>query len=254
MMRDIHFISRFDTDNVGDRWSSPYHFFDFDGFNKKTIPWAGTKKYRSEGDHFATIIGGGLFGPGSIRPIIESQPNSKFVYWGGGWPRVVGYDKRKINLQTEKFNLNFPFSQMPFGIRDYCEHLEFVPCASCMLPQLDKKYSIKRDVGVYYHSGYTKRDWYNKDTDIRYLPHDNMHNHCDINDVIKFIGESETIITSSYHGAYWGVLLGKNVEIGDPLKSRPTPPKTDTLKLDITLEEARHLNTKFYDKVMNYLT
>ena len=224
MKKDIHFISRFNTDNVGDRWSSPYHFFDFDGFNKKTIHWINKKEYTSEDDHFATIIGGGLFGPGNIRPIIESQPNSKFIYWGGGWPRVVGYDTR------------------------------YLPCASCMLPQLDKKYSIKRDVGVYYHSGYTKRDWYNKDTDIKYLPHDKMHNHCDINDAIKFIGESETIITSSYHGAYWGLLLGKNVEIGDPLKNRPTPPKTDTLKLDITLEEARRLNTKFYDKVMNYLT
>jgi hypothetical protein len=123
-----------------------------------------------------------------------------------------------------------------------------------MLPQFDKKYDIKREIGVYYNKGYTNRGWYNKDTDIRYLPHENLHNHCPegIDHVIKFLGESETIITSSYHGAYWGLLLGRKVEIGEPLKSNPNK-KSSTLKLDMDLEGARCINKQFYDKVMNYL-
>ena len=69
---------------------------------------------------------------------------------------------------------------------------------------------------------------------------------------IEFIGSGDVVVTNSYHGAYWGLLLGKKVEMGDPLKSRPSP-KTKYLKWDITLEEARHINIQFYDRIMNYL-
>ena len=162
MMRDIHFINRFTATNIGDRWSSPHHYFEFDGFNKVQIE-QGSKSWEAADvfdTHFCTILGGGLQGRQILASVRQYQPSSKLVYWGGGWPRLLTDPMKKYKEHVIDF---------PFGLRDYSTHIEHVPCASCMLPQLDKKYDIKREIGIYYNSGYKKRPWYNKDTDIRYL-------------------------------------------------------------------------------------
>lgn len=40
-----------------------------------------------------------------------------------------------------------------------------------------------------------------------------------VEETIRFLGTAETVVTSSYHGAYWATLLGKKV-IGIPTSSK----------------------------------
>ena len=35
--------------------------------------------------------------------------------------------------------------------------------------------------------------------------------HADMETILDFLGSGETILTSSFHGAYWGTLLGRKV-------------------------------------------
>jgi hypothetical protein len=239
----LHFISRFGSKNIGDFWSSPYHYFDFNNVPKEKHSTKGIEVPASGAN---IIVGGGMFPHWRIDRLVlnPKYKNNNFVFWGVGSPFLLTR-KRDWTPPEEVNSL--------FGFRDYGTSFHYAPCASCMLPQLDKKYSIKRKIGVYCNKGYTDEPWYNKDTDIENLPHEKLHNQSEkgIDYVIKFLGESETIITSSYHGAYWSLLLGRKVTIGDPLLSNPNG-KYKTLKLDLNLEEARNVNKNFYDKVMNF--
>ena len=89
-----------------------------------------------------------------------------------------------------------------------------------------------------------------------------------IDEIIRFIAESEIILTSSYHGAYWGFLLNKKVVINgnwstkfDTLKYQPAHLSND-LSSDIEkcvqpstdyLHECMELNDQFYQTVMQSL-
>ena len=89
-----------------------------------------------------------------------------------------------------------------------------------------------------------------------------------IDEIIRFIGESEIIITSSFHAAYWALLLNKKVIINgnwsnkfDTLKYPPVL-LSDNLENDIQncivpptdyLNECIDLNDAFYKKVMNLI-
>jgi exopolysaccharide biosynthesis predicted pyruvyltransferase EpsI len=47
-----------------------------------------------------------------------------------------------------------------------------------------------------------------------------MNNCTDLAQVIAFLGSAETVLTSTYHGAYWSTLLGKKVVVVDPFANR----------------------------------
>ena len=240
----LHFLSRFGSRNLGDFWSSPFHYFNFNNIPKEKHSWKGSDEgIKVEVGGANIIVGGGLFGPNDLM-LNPKHENDNFVFWGVGFPALLFGSKWTPYEEVNSL----------FGFRDYGTSFHYVPCVSCMLPQLDKKYDIKRDIGVYYNKGYLNHDWYDENTDIKYLSHEKLHNQSleGIDHVIKFLGESETIITSSYHGAYWGLLLGRKVLIGEPLLSNPNR-KSETLKYDLSLEEARNINKNFYEKVMNFL-
>src|SRR5690606_9096957 len=87
-------------------------------------------------------------------------------------------------------------------------------------------------------------------------------------DALKFLAESQNIITNSYHGAYWGTLLGKRVflinEINQKTRTFKWPPticegnewqnKKRAPFYPEALEEARETNIKFYQKTIDLLT
>ncbi|CAL4869162.1 hypothetical protein MMA231_03453 (plasmid) [Asticcacaulis sp. MM231] len=88
------------------------------------------------------------------------------------------------------------------GVRDFGTEYRWVPCASCMLPQLDKPYVVQHEVVIYEH----KRIPIPLNGTPR-LSNDGN----DIDAVLAFLASGETVITNSYHGAYWATLLGKRV-------------------------------------------
>ena len=77
---------------------------------------------------------------------------------------------------------------------------------------------------------------------------------------------ADTVVTDSYHCAYWAQLLGKNVQVAswsvkfDHMKHQPYfidsindkfTKKKNTI--DGFLQECRHLNSKFYQKFQTLL-
>ena len=121
---------------------------------------------------------------------------SEYVFgWGIGFNKHHNtHIKTKINLS--KFKL--------LGIRDYKQSYQsntrYLPCSSCNLPQLKYEYKIQRNIGVieHHHNKILLKEKYDK-----------INNELNIDDIIKFIGESNIIITNTYHALYFSALLNK---------------------------------------------
>ena len=90
-----------------------------------------------------------------------------------------------------------------------------------------------------------------------------------MNEKIAFIGSCETIVTNSYHGIYWALLLGKKV-ISVPFASKfygISPDLTHCPPWDIDIDaaqapedpkaylrECRDLNKQFGKKIESYIS
>lgn len=157
-------------------------------------------------------------------------------------------EKSKI---FEKIDLN--------GIRDFGLCIDYVPCSSCMHSEFDIKREIKHKFIVYEHKSFK--------LNINDFPKKNNSGN-DIKSVLDFLGSAETIITNSYHGAYWGVLLNRKVIIVSPFSSKfygfkykiPIVSSDNWVEVidkaqsyEEALEESRFLNKEFYKKVLNIL-
>ena len=133
------------------------------------------------------------------------------IVWGAG--HNAGFDKKF------KGKLSYPAWLQQFdavGIRDFGQQYDWVPCASCMHPALRKKYTIKNDVIWFEH-----KKQLIKTTDIGPEPVPRFINSGNnIEQTIELLGSANTIITNSYHGAYWGTLLGKKVIVVEAWSSK----------------------------------
>jgi hypothetical protein len=94
------------------------------------------------------------------------------------------------------------------GTRDYNDkRYEYAPCVSCLSPLFDIQYPIERDVVFYMHHDKT----YDHN---RHIPEivPRIDNHCtSMADAIAFLGSGQTVVSNSYHGVYWALLLGRRV-------------------------------------------
>jgi hypothetical protein len=131
---------------------------------------------------------------------IEPVTSPRFI-WGAGHNGEGDVDFRKIRWPKAFASYKL------IGIRDYHEQLRFpwVPCASCMHPAFDKTYTIKNDVIWFEHKKQMIKD-FGQDPIPRFV-----NSGSNIEQTIELLGSANTILTNSYHGAYWGILLKKKV-------------------------------------------
>lgn len=194
----LHIIHRIDKTNTGDMVSNCSEYYLFKDY--KII------KHDIYSPNFTVIkkndpiilSGGGLLNclenwNKNINKLLELSEN--VFGWGIGFNKHHNtHIKTKINLS--KFKL--------LGIRDYKQSYEsntrYVPCSSCNLPQLKYEYKIKRNIGVIEHH-------HNKIT--LKVNYDKINNNINIDNLIQFIGESNIIITNTYHALYFSSLLNK---------------------------------------------
>ncbi len=138
-----------------------------------------------------------------ISSTIEKiSPTSKLRYvWGAGHNSPDDVEFTKIRWPKELSRYKH------VGIRDYDETSRFTwaPCASCMHPALTKTYAVKNDVIWFEHKKQMIKDFGN-DPIPRFI-----NSGSNIEQTIKLLGSANTILTNSYHGAYWGTLLKKQV-------------------------------------------
>lgn len=183
-----------DADNVGDRacgaaqyfWPDAFEAFSFnDGLTTaQTVIFGGGQVF-SQTDSFSAKMRTG-------------SQSYNLIAWGIGIPEKGKKDKMVRDVSA-RFSL--------FGTRNFEWHneLDFVPCASCMSPAFDEIPAPNHEVVIYSHR--------KKTPDLRPvegIPY--MTNAAgNIKQAIDFLASGDTIVTSSYHGVYWGQLLGRRV-------------------------------------------
>jgi len=222
-------LHRRDTANVGDLASCPVEYFEFPGHEKKVADIASPPRgYRPD----LVIYGGGSI---IASPMFHQWPGLT-VAWGVGhhvrvppWHAAMDEEHRRAGL---KCNLYFP--------RDEVAGFMHVPCASCMHPVFDEplpgpicdvvRYSAARRIRV---------------QEPRDAP--GMSNiDGTIEESVRFLAQGRMVITSSYHGAYWALLLGRKVAL------MPWGSKFEYLP-SLELEPCREANRRAYAAVLNLL-
>lgn len=261
----ILYSHRLDERNPGDFWSSPHHYFDLG--SKLVIDCLDTglrgtefQKY----DYDLHIAGGGAIFS-SLRWAKENEyvrKNAKspaHVVWGAG----INF-KDGIIKSMKEYDL--------VGIRNYrkkySKNWMFVPCVSCMHELFDKDYEVTQEFGAVLHFKRDPGDYGKLQAQgVKFI----RNKPAKIKNVINYIGKCETIITNSYHGAYWAMLMNKRVityipkdtgpdnklltfEI-DPIQYADGEFTWDLLKkpynYDNLLERYRERNRVFYERVVN---
>ncbi|MBD2635328.1 hypothetical protein H6G52_08165 [Limnothrix sp. FACHB-881] len=171
------------------------------------------------------VVGGGglLFDrfQKAIQALVQQRQQSpdrtKLIAWGPGQQIYGKFTPQQIqNFDYRTYLDGFDL----VGLRDaHVENLglgyHWLPCASCLHPAFDQPRLIRHEFVVFSH----------KKFQIDFPDFPRMTNEeTDFETVLNFLGSGETILTSSYHGAYWGTLLGRRV-LAFPFTS-----KTHTLK------------------------
>jgi hypothetical protein len=258
-------IHRMDT-NLGDWMSSPLRFFSFPTETAEVdilrcMP-------QSLLDHDVLLGGGGLLArdafAASVTRIAE-RTRGALIGWG------IGHNSDAALNES----LSYPDCLRHFtllGSRDHGQGLPYVPCVSCMSPLFDRSTEIRHHAVVYRHG---KRPW-----PLRIAPEipvmentaessrDDMQMRGAFQGAIDFLAQAEVILTNSYHGMYWGILLGKKV-LALPISTKFSTfkykvpfLKTDDWRVLLrqaqaytgALEECRDLNRRFYAKVLARLS
>ncbi|TRX40115.1 polysaccharide pyruvyl transferase family protein [Flavobacterium restrictum] len=251
----IHFLHRYITDNTGDLACGYYRYFLYKFENYRCIIHdINCVNFSLIKKNDSVIIGGG----GLLNNLAEWNYNinkavsisNKSVVWSAGFN---SYSKKKIwnVVNVNDFKL--------FAVRDFnYKGYRCVPCATCFLPELDKKYPIIRRIGVVTH----------KDIPI-HLPNEihkleRISNSDSLDDMIEFIGNSEVVLTNSYHVAYWSALLQRKCILfetkSEKHKYHKYPPVfySGVLEDDISrahiypnaLEDCRTLTKEFVNEIL----
>lgn len=244
-------------DNVGDYYCNPSRYFDFTDCTSGELV---NNKFLVK-DQILIIGGGGLIHKKfnkSIETLLHKNPKHTII-WG------IGHNFGRKHVTKSNTDVYYPKwlnKCSLIGIRDWItgHHESYLPCVSCMHPAFDKTYKTKHDVVYYTHKFKSKYEYQNEYAHM-------SNNNINFDEVIAFLGSAKTIITDSYHGAYWGQLLGKDVRVlswsvkFDHMKYQPTrlPHISSWKDSDPSiipanyLDECRTYNKKFYQKFLNLL-
>lgn len=194
-----------DTDNLGDLVSTPADYFSFPADVQKID----LRRARLNRNPVVIFGGGAIAGRLHDRMV---QPQTLLIPWGIGFTRR---GETRPDAVSNKFKL--------YGCRDVgIKNTMHVPCASAMSTLFDKVYDAKHEAVLYVNNRPKKnpsaKPSYVTFPNVKGLP--TMHNGVTFAEAIEFLGSGNTIITNSYHGAYWGTLLGRKVVIVNPYSSK----------------------------------
>lgn len=279
MNQKLHFVHQLEKSyvaaNLGDWIASPYYYY-IEYFSKYTCllhsTWA-ILWHEIENNDIVIFGGGGLIdNSDSLNAVLNRLLSQckNVIIWGAGSHKYS--DGNAFGIKSATTPIAFDKAAM-VGIRDYKHpyNLPYLPCASCLHSVFDQPVTDikhKRKVGVMRHG-------LDNSFGIRNIPSSITNAH-PMGEIVKYIRESDVMLVTSYHGAYWSMLLGKKVII---LESRRGIEKYQYFRhpvgfcdddstfnehalLDIAsslpepsgfLEESRELNKKYFEKVAAFI-
>lgn len=205
----LTFIHRVDPSNLGDSVCCPVDYFDWSFTEHRVIDIH--KPFESE------FAGNYIFGGGGLLHGQWLERLDKFaalkrrsvlsVMWSAGM-NVHFTDRLIWPKFLDTFN--------KVGLRDWGNPWEYLPCVSCLHPAVKEARGVAPiyDVVVYEHK--------NRKIDIPSgLPGMNNEQAKDaLPDVISFLASGRVVITNSFHGAYWTLLLGRVPLVFSPYSNR----------------------------------
>tara|TARA_B100000424_G_C22914632_1_gene486623 strand:- start:447 stop:1208 length:762 start_codon:yes stop_codon:yes gene_type:complete len=253
-MSQIIEVHRKVKNNVGDYFCNASRYFDIDCSSEEIL----YNKTKLSNKHLI-VGGGGLIHKKfskHIKMLIDKRPKTTTL-----WSIGHNFGVKHVNKVVDVYYPKWIEDCNLIGIRDYIEgyYNYYLPCVSCMHESFDKKYKERHEV-VYFTHAYKTKFTNNENFPVM------KNNTSKFSDVIEFLGSANTIVTDSYHGAYWGQLLGKNVQVAswsvkfDHMKYQPhflntinDKYQTVNNRLDGFLEECREYNNKFYQMFLSQL-
>ena len=264
---NIHSV---DPNNVGDYFSGPHSYFkELEGTELHVFGFKNQNKRIRENfiqkmvQNSIIVGGGGLLNRGGFRrqmKLIEdlTSKNKKVVLWG------VGHNEKDPSRFGKVDRYNIDVDKMGLaGTRDFSMPGDYVPCVSCLHSIFNKDYEEKQKIGVVlHHETAAKPEIVEKFSNLPITS-----NSSDFKSLIEFIGSCQYIITDSYHGMYWSMLLEKKVAVIPnsskffDFKYKPVFTSFDNCLDELSktnhysgiLEESRSLNYQFAEKVFDYL-
>ncbi|AUM13449.1 hypothetical protein [Ketobacter alkanivorans] len=179
--------------NIGDFLCSPRHYF----------TW-------SEPLENVVIVGGGVFVEFAVPKLkAQSVDFRKAVLWG------VGQSIRDESMNNKQV-ASLPY--LAWGVRDknfLSDERRFLPCVSCLHPMLDQ--GSESDETLLFLNFDPKVTPPQALESVCLLAQSNgwrlLFNNCSEGEFRSALACSERIITNSYHGAYWGLLSGRRVNL-----------------------------------------
>lgn len=190
----LHFQHLRDTLNIGDRSCSPYDYFDWPDATVSDIRAEDTPNYD------VGIYGGGkIFGGLTTYKGVTRRPGAVNIAWGVGTSQAFPISPR-YTLAKRRMDL--------VGSRDFGDdRYEYAPCPSCISPLFDAPAPPEHEVVFYKHAGKTDGMKISIPDSIPTLD-----NRCDtLARSLAFIASGATVVSNSYHGVYWGLLMGRKV-------------------------------------------
>lgn len=216
MSSKLHFINHYEKITVpvnsGDWMTSPYHYFlEFFSQYQVLIHSIWTIHWNEIESTDVVIVGGGglIDNSDALNQILNRLlKHCKYVvFWGVGTHR---YSENNF-LGKKRTETSLELTRAPLvGIRDY-KHpsgLRYVPCPSCMHSAFnarETKVNPSRTVG-------TITSALEKSFAIQGVQ-DSISNSFSLNSLVDYILTSKVILTSSYHGAFWSMLLQRKVAL-----------------------------------------
>lgn len=188
---NLAFLHLRDTANIGDRHCSPFDYFDWPDAEAHDLSVADVA-------YDVGIYGGGkIFGGLSKIAKPQGKTDAKRIAWGVS--TVQSFPISPKYAQSRKlFDL--------VGSRDYGDkRYDFAPCVSCMSPLFDAPAEPEHDVVFYYHGGKTAQQKINIPSTIPSL----SNNCASLAEALSFIASGRTVVSNSYHGVYWALLMGR---------------------------------------------
>jgi hypothetical protein len=212
-------LHRKDTPNRGDVAAAPGLYLDWPGHEIRVAEITGWKyKEEARRDHWLDLVsradmvivgGGGLLEFDKHRDSMEfvAALNAKKVIWGAGY-------NGSPDLSWLKMRPTFSADYSHFdlvGVRDAGHDLEWVPCASCLSPAFDavRDVAVETEFAFFANMAVPSLKEYLPEGVDPSLVVSNFKT--PLIDILTTFAKAETVVTTSYHGAFWGTLLGRKV-------------------------------------------
>jgi len=253
----IYEVHRKTKNNIGDYWCNPSRYFDFGEIQSGELLH---NRFPIK-DQSILIGGGGLIHKkfsDHIQRLLDKGPATSII-WGIGH----NFSKKHESKSLQPYYPKWLDRVSLVGIRDWIDghYNSYLPCVSCMHPAFDKTYKVTNDIVYYTHAFKSKYQYKQGDA---WMKNDEK----DFDKVIEFLGSANTIVTDSYHGAYWGQLLGKDIRVlswsvkFDHMKYPPSylshitkwKESSPSYASKDFLNESRNLNKQFYNKVLKLIS